>query len=210
MSPAETESAHRSGVTGILLAGGRARRMGGHDKGLIELAGRPLAAHALDRLRPQVTEVLINANRNRDRYAALGASVIADSIGDYPGPLAGLLAGMEAASQPLVATVPCDSPFVPGDLVERLRRAMLDADAGIAVAHDGERQQPVFLLARTSLAGELRAWLENGGRKIDIWFGNHHVVDVPFEDTPDAFININTAEERAAVEQRLLAAERRS
>lgn len=210
MSADEIESTREPGVTGILLAGGRARRMGGQDKGLIELAGRPLAAHALDRLRPQVAEVLINANRNRDRYAALGARVIADSLEGYLGPLAGLLAGMEAASQPLVVSAPCDSPFVPGDLVVRLYRAMHDDDADIAVAHDGERQQTVFLLARTSLADDLRTWLGNGGRKIDIWFGNHRVVDVPFEDTPDAFININTAEERAAIEQQLLAAERRS
>lgn len=197
-------------TSGVLLAGGRARRMGGVDKGLIELAGRPLAAHALDRLRPQVAEVLVNANRNRERYAAFGARVIADSLEGYLGPLAGLLAGMEAASQPLVVTAPCDSPFVPRDLVARLYRAMADAEAEIAVAHDGERQQPVFQLAHVSLADDLRYWLEDGGRKIDAWFGNHRVVDVPFTDTPEAFININTEEERAAIEQKLLAAERRS
>lgn len=210
MSAEATESSRAPGVTGILLAGGRARRMGGQDKGLIELAGRPLAAHALDRLRPQVAEVLINANRNREQYAGLGARVVADSLEGYLGPLAGLLAGMETASQPLVVSAPCDSPFVPHDLVIRLYRSMRAGDADIAVAHDGERQQPVFLLARTSLADDLRSWLESGGRKIDIWFGNHRVVDVPFEDTPDAFININTAEERAAVEQQLLAMEHRS
>lgn len=210
MTAIESGSSAAGSTGGILLAGGRARRMGGIDKGLIELAGRPLAAHALDRLRPQVAEVLINANRNRDRYAALGARVIADTLEGYLGPLAGLLAGMEAVSRPLVVTAPCDSPFVPGDLVERLYRHMREAGADIAVAHDGERQQPVFLLARTALADDLRDWLEGGGRKIDIWLGNHRVVNVPFEDRPDAFININTEEERAAIEQQLLAAERRS
>ncbi len=210
MGTDETESTREPGVTGILLAGGRARRMGGRDKGLIELAGRPLAAHALDRLQPQVSEVLINANRNEEQYAALGARVIADSLAGYLGPLAGLLAGMEAASQPLVVTAPCDSPFVPRDLVARLYRAMAGADAAIAVAHDGERQQPVFLLVHVSLADDLRGWLENGGRKIDMWLGNHRVVDVPFADTPDAFININTDDERAAIERQLPAAERRS
>lgn len=190
-------------VTGILLAGGRARRMGGEDKGLIELAGRPLAAHALARLQPQVAEVLINANRNHDRYAALGARVIGDSLGGFLGPLAGLLAGMESAANPLVATAPCDSPFVPTDLVARLHAGMVDAGSEIAVADDGERAQPVFLLARTALAADLRAWLEAGGRKIDAWFAEHRVASVSFADTPDAFININTAEERAAVERKL-------
>lgn len=196
-------------VTGILLAGGRARRMGGQDKGLIELAGRPLAAHALDRLRPQVAEILINANRNRARYEALGARVVADSLEGFLGPMAGLLAGMETASRPLTVTAPCDSPFVPADLVSRLADALATADAEIAVAHDGERRQPVFLLARVTLAGDLRRWLEAGGRKIDDWLGGHRVVDVPFADRPDAFININTAEERATVEQQLLNAGQR-
>lgn len=191
-------------VTGVLLAGGRARRMGGEDKGLIELAGRPLAAHALERLRPQVAEVLINANRNHERYATLGARVVGDSLEGFLGPLAGLLAGMEAASGELVATAPCDSPFVPADLVARLHRALVDAGADIAVAEDGERAQPVFLLARTALADDLRAWLEAGGRKIDAWFAGHRVASVSFADTPDAFININTTEERAAIERKLL------
>jgi len=202
-APAETFA----DVTGVLLAGGRARRMGGHDKGLIELAGRPLAMHVLERLRPQVAEVVLNANRNRVSYEALGVRVVPDSIEGYPGPLAGLLAGMEAASTPLVISAPCDSPFVPPDLVARLYRARETRDAELAVAHDGERQQPVFLLAPTALAPALREWLLQGGRKIDAWFADRRVVDVPFTDSPDAFLNINTEAERAAVEQRLRAAE---
>lgn len=200
----ETQAAR---VTGVLLAGGRARRMGGRDKGLIELAGRPLAAHALERLRPQVAEVLLNANRNPADYARLGVRVVPDSLEGFLGPLAGLLAGMEMAATPLVASASCDSPFLPEDLVERLVRARAADHADLAVAHDGERRQPVFLLAPTSLAWDLRAWLEQGGRKIDAWFAEHRVVDVPFSDTPDAFVNINTEEERAAVEQRLQAPE---
>lgn len=210
MTTGEREPKSTHAVTGILLAGGRARRMGGRDKGLIELAGRPLASHALERLRPQVAEVLINANRNRARYEALGARVVGDSLDGFLGPLAGLLAGMEAATQPLAVTAPCDSPFVPHDLVQRLADALVGRDAEIAVAHDGERRQPVFLLARVALADDLRRWLDGGGRKIDEWLGRHRVVDVPFTDTPDAFININTAEERAAVEQRLVNAEQRT
>lgn len=196
-------------VTGVLLAGGRARRMGGRDKGLIDLAGRPLAEHALERLRPQVAEVLINANRNPDEYARLGVRVVPDSLDGFLGPLAGLLAALEASARGLVVTVPCDSPFVPADLVERLHAARGRAKAEIAVAHDGERQQPVFLLAPVELAPDLRAWLVDGGRKIDAWLARHRVVDVPFADSSDAFININTEEDRSAVEQRLRAMESR-
>lgn len=207
MSTEDTPREPGADVTGVLLAGGRARRMNGRDKGLIELAGRALAAHALDRLRPQVAGVLLNANRNQSDYAALGVAVVPDSIEGYLGPLAGLLAGMEAASTALVVTAPCDSPFIPEDLVARLVRAREAAGSELAVAHDGERQQPVFLLAPVSLADDLRRWLESGGRKIDAWFAEHRVADVRFDDRPDAFININTEEERVAVERRLQAPE---
>lgn len=207
MNIAETSREGGAGVTGVLLAGGRARRMGGRDKGLIELAGRTLAEHAFERLGPQVDEVVVNANRNVDDYAALGVPVVPDSIEGYLGPLAGLLAGMEAATRPLVVTAPCDSPFIPEDLVARLTQGREAAGAELAVAHDGERQQPVFLLAPVSLADDLRRWLESGGRKIDAWFAEHRVADVRFDDRPDAFININTEEERVAVERRLHAPE---
>lgn len=210
MSAAEP---NREAVTGVLLAGGRARRMGGVDKGLIELAGRPLAAYAFERLRPQIDAVLINANRHADEYAALGAEVVPDSIADYPGPLAGLLAGMQAARTPLVVTAPCDSPFVPSDLVARLRAALEAADADLAVAHDGERQQPVFMLARTALTADLERWLSEGGRKIDAWFADHRVADADFSDVATgvtgAFRNINTPEERDEVAAYLAAGEHR-
>lgn len=205
MTETDTGAPAAGDVTGILLAGGRARRMGGSDKGLIELAGRPLAAHALARLAPQVGRVLINANRNRAAYAGLGAEVVPDSLEGYLGPLAGLLAGMEAARTAWVATAPCDSPFVPADLVARLARARAAADADLAVATDGERRQPVFVLAPVRLAADLRAWLEGGGRKIDQWFTRHRVADADFRDCPAAFRNINTPEEREAVEAELAA-----
>lgn len=192
-----------SGVTGLLLAGGRATRMGGQDKGLIDLAGRPLAAHVLTALRPQVDTVLINANRHGDEYAALGATVVPDPLEGFLGPLAGVLAGLENAAGGLVATLPCDSPFIPADYVVRMRAALDAADAGIAVATDGERRQPVFMLLRTELAADLRAWLEQGGRKIDAWYEGYRVVDADFSDVPDTFININTPEERDAAAERL-------
>lgn len=195
------ESNDAAGVTGVLLAGGRATRMGGRDKGLIEVAGRPLAAHVLAALRPQVSEVVINANRNAGDYEALGARVVPDSIDGHLGPLAGVLAGMQAASTPLLATLPCDSPFVPPDLVSRLRAGLGASE--IAVAHDGERRQPVFMLVRTNMTSDLEAWLAAGGRKIDAWYVDHWVADVDFSDCPEAFVNINTPQERDAAEARL-------
>lgn len=201
----EADGGIRARVTGVLLAGGRARRMGGTDKGLVELAGRPMAAHVLARLAPQVAAVVVNANRNHERYAALEVEVVADTLAGYLGPLAGLLAGMEAAATELVVMAPCDSPFVPPDLVERLVAGLDAARADVAVAHDGERQQTAFLLAHAVLADHLRAWLAGGGRKIDAWFGELAVADVDFRDRPEAFLNINTPEERADLEARLLA-----
>jgi molybdopterin-guanine dinucleotide biosynthesis protein A len=193
-------------VTGLLLAGGRATRMGGRDKGLIDLAGRPLAAHVLAALGPQVGALLINANRHEDEYEALGARVLRDPLDGFLGPLAGVLAGLEAASTPLLATLPCDSPFVPPDLVARMQSGLDRAE--IAVAHDGERRQPVFMLLRTSLAADLRAWLEAGGRKIDAWYEGHTIADIDCSDVPDTFININTPEERDAAAARLAREER--
>ena len=111
-------------ITGVVLAGGLGRRMGGSDKGLEELRGRPLAAWVVERLAPQVDELLISANRNGGRYAALGHRVLGDRIAGFAGPLAGLHAALEAAAHPLVATVPCDSPFLPGDLISRLLSAL--------------------------------------------------------------------------------------
>lgn len=195
-------------VTGLLLAGGRATRMGGRDKGLIDLAGRPLASHVLAALTPQVDALLINANRHEEEYAALGAAVVRDPLAGFLGPLAGVLAGLEAASTPLVATLPCDSPFVPADMVARMRSVRERAGAEIAVAHDGERRQPVFMLLRTDLAPDLRAWLEQGGRKIDAWYEGHTMADVDFSDAPDTFININTPDERDAAAERLAARDR--
>ena len=120
------------GVTGIILAGGQGRRMGGVDKGLQPLKGRPMAAWAIERLAPQVDEILLNANQNLEAYARLGYRVVPDSLGGFAGPLAGLHAGLQAASQPLVVTVPCDSPFLPLDLVARLKEKLSQHEIGRA------------------------------------------------------------------------------
>jgi molybdopterin-guanine dinucleotide biosynthesis protein A len=185
----------RPAITGLVLAGGMGRRMGGVDKGLLELRGRPLVAWVVERLRPQVDSLLINANQNRERYAGFGCPVVADQIPDFAGPLAGLHAALSAASTPLVATAPCDSPFLPEDLVSRLFSALTAAGAEIAVARTFDQPHPVFCLCRRELLPHLAVFLAGGGRKFERWYATLKVVEVAFDDEADAFENINTREE---------------
>ena len=191
-----------SQVTGLILAGGQGRRMGGVDKGLVDFGGAPLTARVLERLRPQVGRVLINANRHPDRYAALGCPVIPDALGDYPGPLAGMAAGLAATETEWLLTVPCDSPLLPADLCSRLLAAALAEDAEIAIATDGARAHPVFALLRSSLAGSLQAFLAGEERKILRWMGCHRLIEVSFADCPERFVNVNTPAELAALVER--------
>ena len=193
----------RPHITAVILAGGRATRMGGEDKGLVDLAGRPMIAHVLAALAPQVDRVVINANRNLARYAAFGWPVVPDEDAGFLGPLAGLAAGLRAADTPLVLTAPCDSPLVATDLAARLYSALEEAGAEIAVPFDGERLQPVFALVKADLADSLAAYLGAGERKIDRWFGRHRLVRVDFSDRPDTFVNVNDPAERAALEAKL-------
>lgn len=187
-------------VTGIVLAGGLGRRMGGVDKGLQPFRGRPMVEWVLDRLTPQVGEVLINANQNLERYAAYGHRVVPDEVGGFAGPLAGLHRGMKEALSPLVATVPCDSPFFPLDLVQRLARPVTAGQAQLSVARTGPQVHPVFCVARRDLLAHLEDFLSQGGRKIDAWYGSLRVVEVGFDDEPEAFGNFNTLEELRAGE----------
>ena len=197
-------------ITAVILAGGRARRMGGEDKGLVAIAGRTMVEHILAALRPQVDAIIINANRNLERYEALAAGpVVADEVGDFAGPLAGMLSAMTAARTPLILTVPCDSPIVCTDLAARLlaslRTALPSGDsAELAVAHDGTRLQPVFALLDRSLEQSLRDYMASGERKIDRWYEQHRMVRADLSDQPDTFLNINTPAERDDLEQRLL------
>ena len=181
-----------TGISGIVLAGGQGRRMGGVDKGLQALRGRPMIEWVLERLSPQVGEVIINANQNIDMYERYGRRVVRDEIGGFAGPLAGLHAGLKAAKHPLVVTVPCDSPFLPGDLVSRLQ-ANLQGD--LAVARTGAQPHPVFALMKRQVRESLEAFLASGGRKIDAWYAALKVNEVSFDDQADAFRNINTLEE---------------
>jgi molybdopterin-guanine dinucleotide biosynthesis protein A len=182
-------------VTGIVLAGGQGRRMGGVDKGLVPLAGRPMVAQVIERLAPQVGPILVNANQNGPAYAALGCPVVPDAIGGFAGPLAGLHAGLARARTPYAVTVPCDSPFLPADLVARLSAALVHARAALAVARTFDQPHPVFALMRRDVFPNLTAFLAGGGRKIDAWYASLVVVEVPFDDCADAFRNINTRDE---------------
>jgi molybdenum cofactor guanylyltransferase len=182
------------GITGLVLAGGMGRRMDSRDKGLVAFRGKPMVAHVIERLAPQVEAMIINANRSLDQYGAFGYTVVSDAISGYAGPLAGLHAGLLACKTPLMVTAPCDSPFLPTDLVKRLQSALEENIAELAVAKTGQQAHPVFTLCSTVLLPSLTAFLESGGRKIDAWYSAHRVVEVQFDDEA-AFANINTIDE---------------
>lgn len=193
----------RSEITGVVLAGGRATRMGGEDKGLLRVAGRPMVEHVLRILRPQVSELLINANRNLERYREFGVTVVSDFIEGYCGPLAGMASAMKVARTAYVLTAPCDSPFLSEDLAARLHRGLVRDGARIAVADSGARLEPVFALVDRSLLPSLLAYLESGERKIDRWYAQHPMTRVDFSDEPGMFSNLNTPQELAAAEAML-------
>ena len=204
-------------ITALILAGGRGSRMGGVDKGLQNFQGTPLALHSLMRLQQQTllpADVMINANRNLGAYEAFGVPVWPDALADYAGPLAGFLTGLERCETPLLLTVPCDVPYFPLSLCERLAQALLGQDAEIAMAAAPEagadgttrvRPQPVFCLLRAELLESLVRFTHGGGRKIDAWTAQHRQVIVPFDgpdDAPHAFANANTLAELKALEGR--------
>jgi len=188
-------------VTGVVLAGGQGSRMGGVDKGLQLFRGKPMVQHVVERFAPQVGELLINANRNPEAYAAFGYRVVADEIEGFAGPLAGFERGLAHASKDFVVTTPCDSPFLPVDLVARLRSALDSRSADLAVAKTGDQAHPVFSLMRRSVHASLRDFLSSGQRKIDRWYVALEVVEVAFDDEAEAFVNINTLAELSGLEQ---------
>jgi molybdopterin-guanine dinucleotide biosynthesis protein A len=199
----------REQITGLLLAGGRGVRMGGVDKGLQPLHGEALAAHVLKRLAPQAGALLISANRHPDTYAALGApfgaTIVADTLSGFPGPLAGLLAGLRASTTPYLLSAPCDSPWLPADLAARLAHALDSNQADIATvttvdAHGDASLHPVFALLRTELADDLSAFLDAGERKVRAWYARHKTVEVVFTDER-AFYNANSLQELADLER---------
>jgi molybdopterin-guanine dinucleotide biosynthesis protein A len=175
--------------------------MGNVDKGLRLLEGRPLVAWVLQRVAAQTDEILVNANRNRDLYAALGHRVIEDRVGGFAGPLAGMHAGLSEAMHELVAFVPCDTPMLPEDLVSRLMAPLQDDQLDLTVAKTGLQAHNVICVARKRLLPHLAAFLDRGGRKVDAWFSTLNVAEVVFDDQAEAFRNVNTAEDLQAIER---------
>lgn len=185
-------------VTGAILAGGRGTRMGGRDKGLMPLDGEPLVCHVIRALRPQVTALLINANRNQPTYADFGYPVVRDDHEDYRGPLAGMAAALRHAPTEWVQCAPCDTPALPADLVVRLWKALEGSAARIALPHDGERLQPLFALLHRDLLPALDEAIRAGRLAVYRWVREHPHVEVDFSDCPRGFVNLNTPKELAS------------
>lgn len=182
-------------VTGLILAGGQGRRMGGVDKGWLELNHRPLVEIVIERLDAQVEDIIISANRNLERYRRLGRAVVEDEISGFQGPLAGMLSGLKHCQSEFMVAVPCDSPYFPQDLVARMLRTQQSTQADIVSVSDGERTHPVFALIRTALADDLESWLANGGRKIDRWYAAHRYQVLEYPDGKLYFENFNSPEQ---------------
>jgi molybdopterin-guanine dinucleotide biosynthesis protein A len=190
---------NQSKITGVILAGGLARRMGHIDKGLLQFRGKSLIAHVIDRLGPQVDVLILNANQNRPVYEKMGYPVIADAVSNFAGPLAGLHAALCACNTPLLVSAPCDSPFLPDDLVARLHAGLDEAQAQIAVPLSGGWRQLVFALCRREVLDSLTCYLDGGGHKVESWYATLKVIEVPFPNQAN-FANINTLEELERLE----------
>ncbi|MXX16719.1 MAG: molybdenum cofactor guanylyltransferase [Gammaproteobacteria bacterium] len=187
-------------ITAIILAGGRATRMGGLDKGLLTLGGRTFAEHLVNQVSSQADRVLVNANRNVEEYRKLGCPVIGDTLENFQGPLAGMLAGLGRMETQWLLTLPCDGPFLAEDYGSRMLKAARGDGHALAVATDGDRLQPVYALIHRSLARSLEDFLAAGERKIDRWYARHPFSEVSFADHSGMFINVNTPDELAALE----------
>ena len=187
-------------VTGIVLAGGLARRMNKQDKGLVVYHNKPMVVYAVEAMSKVANTVLINANRNQKEYAQFGYKVIADKTDTFDGPLAGVLSGMLNAKTDIVCVMPCDSPLIKAEHLQSLLTALTENKVDIAVAFDGERMHPVFLALKKSLKDSLEKYLQAGNRKIDIWLQQHQLIKVDFSQNAEVFLNINTLEELEALE----------
>lgn len=184
-------------ISSIILAGGRATRMGGVDKGLVLLQNKPFTAHVIERLKSQVDEILINANREISQYQAFNLPVFQDEQPDFIGPLAGFHVGLQHAKHAYLLTVPCDSPLLPLNLATRLMQALTMHDAQVAVASSDCDAHPVFCLCKKEVLPSLQTFIAQGGRKVSAWQKSLRYVEVDFTDCSDAFVNLNTFEELA-------------
>ena len=177
-------------ITAVILAGGQGTRLGGEDKGLVKLNHIPLVRHLINRVQPQVTEIIISANRNIEAYAEFGFTVYEDDISNFAGPLAGILKALRHSKNEWLLCVPADSPFVPLDLAERLLKNM--GENTIAIPHDGKYLQPTFALIHKSLSASLDEFLSQGERKARVWMKQQPHAIIDFSVQANAFININT------------------
>jgi len=187
-------------ITAVILAGGQGRRMGGQDKGLIDFNGRPLVEILIAGLERQSLDIVINANRNLDRYRDFGFPVISDQLQDYQGPLAGFASAMDAVETGFILTLPCDGPLLAEDYAARFIASQQQNDAAICVAFDGERLQPVHALIRIDLRASLGEFLDRGDRKIDRWYALHDYVQTDFSDCREMFRNINTPSDQQTLQ----------
>lgn len=184
-----------SHLSALILAGGQGLRMGGADKGLVDLHRRRMIDHVLERIRPQVSRIMISANRSHPEYIGYGYPVLADSRADFQGPLAGIAEGLQQLTTPWLLVVPCDSPQLPLDLAQRLSEGADAAASRVAIAHDGKYLQPAFNLIHRDLLPNLQQYLDDGGRKLAHWLRQQQPAVVNFSDQPDSFINLNTTEQ---------------
>ena len=190
-------------ISAIILSGGRAARMGGTDKGLVLLNNKPFIQYVIERLTPQVDEILINANREIPQYQAFNFPTFQDDNPDFIGPLAGFSLGLQHGKHDYLLTVPCDSPLIPTDLTDRLLNAMLEKSADIAVARSGGHAHPVFCLMKKSVLPSLIKYIEHGERKVSTWQKSLNYIEVLFNDCDEAFVNLNTFEELEALALKL-------
>ncbi|MDQ7074151.1 MAG: molybdenum cofactor guanylyltransferase MobA [Gammaproteobacteria bacterium] len=186
---------HKHKISAVILAGGRARRMGGEDKGLIHYQQKPLIEHVLARLRPQVDTLAINANRNLERYKKYGYAVFSDQLSDFQGPLAGISSALHNTRSPYLLIAPCDSPHLPLDLAERLYKTLQQEHADISIAFDGQRQQPLFMLLKQNRQVSLDAYLQQDGLAVHRWLETEKVAVSDFSDQTKAFRNLNTTDD---------------
>lgn len=190
-------------ITAIILAGGKATRMGGLDKGQVLFQQKPLITHIISRLIPQVDEILINANREIETYKTLGYQILQDEIADFAGPLAGMQLGLKYASNDYLLTVPCDSPLLPNDLASRLHTALIAHHADIAIVSSDGNVHPVFCLCKKSVLPALNDYLNQGGRKVSEWQQGLNHVYVDCSDCAEAFTNLNTQQDLTDFEAKL-------
>ncbi len=192
---------HYQRITGVILAGGQGSRMDGADKGLLEISGTTFLAAIAKILEPQVSSLVISANRNLSAYKAYGYPVISDSIGEYPGPLCGILSAMDHCDTELLLTVPCDAPLLAADYSTRMYRSMINSKTDACVAHDGARMQPVYSLLHCKHVELLRNYLETGNRSVQRWIRSLTPALVDFSDHPEQFYNLNTLADRKTLEE---------